>query len=90
MKSFSCMPAVPTPEASQFTRINASWDSAFPVREIESATPITFDFGAILPFTGVPAYNFPVYASQWPSPDTTQDSVRGCLLGFTAVTISGN
>ena len=90
MKSFSCMPAVPTPEASQFTRINASWDSAFPVREIESATPMTFDFGAILSFTDVPAYNFPLYASQWPLPDTTQDSVRGCELSFAAVIISND
>src|SRR6202023_103588 len=35
---------------------------------IGSATPITFDFGAIFPFTGVPAYNLPVYASQRPLP----------------------
>jgi hypothetical protein len=48
------------------------------------------DFGAILPFTGVPACNLPVYASQWPSPDITQDLVRGCELGFTAVSISGD
>jgi hypothetical protein len=53
-----------------------------PRREIGSATPITFDFGAIFPFTYVPAYNLLVYASQWPLPDTTQDSVHGCLLGF--------
>src|SRR5262245_57148109 len=32
----------------------------------------------------------PVYASQWPLPDTTQDSVRGCSLGFTAAAISGD
>ena len=44
----------------------------------------------MLPFTFVPAYNLPVYASQWPLPDTTQDSVRGCLLGFTAAAISGD
>src|SRR5262249_59490800 len=31
---------------------------------IGSATPNTIDFGAILPFTDVPAYNLPVYASQ--------------------------
>src|SRR4029077_14549408 len=54
-----------------------------------SATPITFDFGAIFPFTGVPAYNLPVYASQRPLPDATQDLVRGCSLGFAAVAISG-
>ncbi len=65
------------------------WDFAFPVSGIGSATPITIDFGAILPFTDVPAYNLPVYASQWPSPDITQDSVRGCELSFAAVSISG-
>jgi hypothetical protein len=36
----------------------------------------------------VPAYNLPVYASQWPLPDITQDLVRGCELGFAAVVIS--
>src|SRR5262249_34557522 len=36
----------------------------------------------------ISAYNLPVYASQWPLPDTTQDSVRGCSLGFTAAAIS--
>jgi len=52
------------------------------------ATPIAFDFGAILPFTGVPAYILP--AGQWPLPDITQDSLRGCELGFAAVAISGD
>ena len=42
------------------------------------------------PFTFVPAYTLPVYASQWPLPDTTQDSVHGCWLGFAAVAITGN
>ncbi|AFL54946.1 hypothetical protein USDA257_p02310 (plasmid) [Sinorhizobium fredii USDA 257] len=53
-----------------------------------SATPITIDFGAIFPFTAVPAYNLPVYASQRPLPDATQDLVRGCSLGFAAAVIS--
>ena len=35
-----------------------------PRRGIGSATSITIDFGAIFPFTDVPAYNLPVYASQ--------------------------
>ena len=48
------------------------------------------DFGANSPFTFVPAYCLPVYASQSPLPDTTQDSVRGCRLSFTAVAISGD
>ena len=42
----------------------------------------------MFPFTLVPAYGLPVYASQCPLPDTTQDLVRGCWLGFAAVTIS--
>ena len=45
---------------------------------IGSATSTTIDFGAMLPFTVVPACNLPVYASQWPSPNTTQDLIRGC------------
>jgi hypothetical protein len=55
-----------------------------------SATSITIDFGAILSFTDVPAYNLPVYASQWLLPDITQDLVRSCELGFAAVSISGD
>jgi len=42
------------------------------------------------PFSFVPAYTLPVYASQWPLPDTTQDSVHGCWLGLAAVAITGN
>ena len=90
MKSFGCMLAVRTPEASLDTCHTASRVSAFPVSGIRSATSITIDFGAILPFTAVPACNLPVYASQWPLPDITQDLVRGCELGFAAVSISGN
>ena len=90
MESFGCMLAVRTPEASLGTCPIASRVSAFPVRRIRSATSITIDFGAILPFTVVPACNLPVYASQWPLPDITQDLVRGCELGFAAVSISGN
>jgi hypothetical protein len=45
-------------------------------------------FRGYLPVHFIPAYNLPVYASQWPLPDTTQDSVRGCLLGFAAAAIS--
>jgi hypothetical protein len=47
-------------------------------------------FRGYFPVHFIPAYNLPVYASQWPLPDTTQDSVRGCLLGFTAAAISGD
>src|SRR6516164_9101204 len=56
--------------------------SRLPLRATGSATPITFDFGAIFPFTAVPACNLPVYASQCPLPDTTQDLVHGCLLAL--------
>jgi hypothetical protein len=35
-----------------------------PHRGIGSATSITIDFGVIFPFTDVPAYDLPVYASQ--------------------------
>ena len=42
----------------------------------------------MFPFTVVPAYNLPVYASQRPLPDATQDSVRSCSLGFAAAAIS--
>jgi len=44
----------------------------------------------MFPFTVVPAYSLPVYASQWLLPDITQDSVRRCELGFTAAAISGD
>jgi hypothetical protein len=46
-------------------------------------------FRGYFPVHCIPAYHLPVYASQWPLPDTTQDSVRGCSLGFTAAAISG-
>src|SRR5262245_33445679 len=45
-------------------------------------------FRGYFPVHCIPAYNLPVYASQRPLPDTTQDSVRGCSLGFTAAAIS--
>src|ERR1700746_769554 len=47
-------------------------------------------FRGYFPVHFIPAYNLPVYASQWPLPDTTQDSVRGCSLGSTAAPISGD
>src|SRR3954453_23658843 len=66
-------------EASQPTRRIAVSGCSLPRREIGSATSITFDFGANPPFTCVPACNLSVYASQWLLPDTTQDSIHGCL-----------
>jgi hypothetical protein len=47
-------------------------------------------FRGYSPVHFIPAYNLPVYASRWPLPDTTQDSVHGCSLGFTAAAISGD
>jgi hypothetical protein len=47
-------------------------------------------FRGYFPVHFIPAYNLPVYASQWPLPDTTQDSVRGCWLSFAAVAIPGD
>jgi hypothetical protein len=88
MKSFGRMPTVRTPEASRYARPAAYWNSAFPFERKGSATSITFNFEAKFPFTFVSAYCLPVYASQWPLPDTTQDSVRGCWLSFTTVVIS--
>ncbi len=44
-----------------------------------SATPSTIDFGAMFPFTDVPACNPPVYASQRPLPGATQDSGQRLL-----------
>ena len=49
---------------------------------------MTIDFGAIFPFTDVPAYNLPVYASQRPLPDAMQNLVHGCSLGFAGAVIS--
>src|ERR1700726_2331414 len=83
------MPAVRTPEASQNARQWRLLGFCLPPSGTRSATPTTIDFGAIFPFTAVPAYKLPVYASQWPLPNTTQDSVRGCWLSFAAAAIPG-
>ena len=83
------MPTVRTPEAPCRRSPSRDPRCCLPLWEMGSATPTTIDFGAIFPFTCVPAYSFPVYASQRPLPDATQDSVRGCWLGFAAVAISG-
>jgi len=45
-------------------------------------------FRGYLPVHFIPACNLPVYASQRPLLDATQDSVRGCSLGFAAAAIS--
>ena len=45
-------------------------------------------FRGYFPVHLIPAYNLPVYASQRPLPVVTQDSVRGCSLGFAAAVIA--
>ena len=45
-------------------------------------------FRGYFPVHFIPAYNLPIYASQRPLPDATQDSVRGCSLGFAAAVIA--
>ena len=55
MKSFSCMPAVQTPEAPRDTRHSRIPGSRLPLGVIGSATPTDSDFGANTPFTFVPA-----------------------------------
>jgi hypothetical protein len=45
-------------------------------------------FRGYIPVHFIPAYNLPVYASQRPLPVATQDSVRGCSLGFAAAVIA--
>src|SRR5580704_8174952 len=73
MHPFACMPTVRTPEASQNARQRRLLGFCLPPSGTRSATPTTIDFGAIFPFTAVPAYKLPVYASQWPLPDFQSD-----------------
>jgi hypothetical protein len=47
-------------------------------------------FRGYFPVHFIPAYNLPVYASQWTLPDATQDSVHGCWLSFAAAAIPGD
>src|SRR5262252_960317 len=84
------MLAVRTPEAPQATCTLAR--PAIPPSPLRDRVGHSdhVRFRGYFPVHFIPAYNLPVYASQWPSPDTTQDSVRGCSLGFTAAAISGD
>src|SRR5882672_7191092 len=84
------MLAVRTPGASQATRNVAR--PAIPPSPLRDRVGYSDHdrFRGYFPVHFIPACNLPVYASQWPLPDTTQDSVRGCLLGFTAAAISGD
>src|ERR1700745_3291993 len=84
------MLAVRTPGAPQATRTDAQ--PAIPPSPLRDRVGYSdhVRFRGYFPVHFIPAYNLPVYASQWPLPDTTQDSVRGCSLGFTAAAISGD
>src|SRR5204862_2985090 len=82
------MLAVRTPEAPQATRTVAQL--AVPPSPLRDRVGYSdhVRFRGYFPVHFIPAYNLPVYASQRPLPDATQDSVRGCSLGFTAAAIS--
>src|SRR6516164_7142500 len=84
------MLAVRTPGAPQSTRSVAQ--PAVPPSPLSDRVGYSdhVRFRGYFPVHFIPAYNLPVYASQWPLPDTAQDSVRGCSLGFTAAAISGD
>ena len=90
MHPFVCMPAVRTPEASQNARqLTPPGILPSPLRDKVGYSDHD-RFRGYFPVHFIPAYNLPVYASQWPLPDTTQDSVRGCWLSFAAVAIPGD
>ena len=84
------MLAVRTPGAPQATRTIAQ--PAVPPSPLRDRVGYSdhVRFRGYFPVHFIPAYNLPVYASQWPLPDTAQDLVRGCSLGFTAAAISGD
>ena len=84
------MLAVRTPGAPQATRTLTR--PAIPPSPLRDRVGYSdhVRFRGYFPVHFIPAYNLPVYASQWPLPDTTQDLVRGCSLGFTAAAISGD
>jgi len=90
MKSLDRMPAIPTPGAHHDPRLCRAMAFRLPHSGTGSAAPTWIDIGANIPFTCVSAYCLPVYAPQRPLPGTTQDSVRGCWLGFTTVAIPGH
>ena len=81
------MLAVRTPGAPQTARIARSLVPPSPLRDRVSYSDHD-RFRGYFPVHFIPAYNLPVYASQRPLPDATQDSVRGCSLGFAAAVIA--
>jgi hypothetical protein len=56
---------------------------------VESVAGLAWNTQLLIPFTGVPAYVLPVYASPGTLPYTTQDSVPDCWRGFVRAAISG-
>ena len=78
MEPFDGMLPVRTPGSISRCSPWRALNFCLPPSGTRSATSTTIDFGADTPFTLVPAYNLPVYASQGPLPDTTQE------LGYAA------
>ena len=76
-----------TPGAPPTARVAAACGPAFPFGR-QGRLLRSRSISGLFPVHFIPAYNLPVYASQRPLPDATQDSVRGCLLGFTAAVIA--
>lgn len=90
MRSFDCMPAVRTPEAPRDTR-HLTHPGILPSPLGEKVGCFNqWISGLFLRSLSFRPAGLPVYASQWPLPDTTQDSVHSCWLGFTMVAISGD
>src|SRR6202048_3462049 len=79
--------AIAPPGAPQTARVVAACDSAFPF-ERQGRLLRSRSISGLFSRHFIPAYNLPVYASQRPLPDATQDSVRGCSLGFAAAVIA--
>src|SRR5262245_12573320 len=84
------MLAVRTPGAPQATRKLRDLRFRLTHCWTASATPLTIDVGAIFPFTLFRPTTFlsTLRSGRYQTP--TQDSVRGCSLGFTAAAISGD
>src|SRR5215471_19340910 len=82
------MLAVRTPGAPQATRTVAQ--PAIPPSPLRDRVGYSdhVRFRGYLLAHFIPAHTLPVYASQRPLPDATQDSVRGCSLSFAAAVIS--
>ena len=83
------MLAVRTPGAPQALALTRPLVLPSPLRDRVSYSDHD-RFRGYFPVHFIPAYNLPVYASQRPLPDATQDLVRGCSLGFAADAISGD